>query len=83
MFTAASILKLAEAGKLSLDDALSLYLQNTPEAGSVTIRHLLNHSAGISDVAKDPPPWFGRRDVDSTARVADISTLGSIEPAEH
>ena len=74
MFTAALILKLVEVGKLSLDDALSLYLPNAPAAGSVTIRHLLNHTAGISDVAKDPQPWFGRRDVDSTTRVAEIST---------
>jgi D-alanyl-D-alanine carboxypeptidase len=69
MFTAASILKLSEAGKLSLDDALSLYLPDMPVAGSVTIRQLLNHTAGISDVGKDPPPGSARRDADSTTRV--------------
>lgn len=72
MFTAASILKLVEAGKLSLDDAVSLYLPDMPAAGSVTIRQLLNHTAGISDVGKDPPPGFARRDVDSATRVAAI-----------
>ena len=74
MFTAALIVKLVEVGKLWLDDALSLYLPNAPAAGSVTIRHLLNHTASISDVAKDPQPRFGRRDVDSSTRVAEIST---------
>jgi D-alanyl-D-alanine carboxypeptidase len=72
MFTAASILKLVEAGQLSLDDALSLYLPDLPAAGSVTIRQLLNHTAGISDLGKDPPPGSGRRDADSAIRVAGI-----------
>jgi CubicO group peptidase (beta-lactamase class C family) len=49
-FTAAAILKLAEAGKLKLDDPISKYDQRAPTAWSgVTLRHLLNHSSGIPD----------------------------------
>jgi len=47
-FTAAGILLLAQEGKLSVDDKISDYLKDTPEAWSnVTIRHLLTHTSGI------------------------------------
>jgi D-alanyl-D-alanine carboxypeptidase len=47
-FTAAGILTLAQEGKLSVDDKISKYLKNTPEAwAGVTIRHLLTHTSGI------------------------------------
>ena len=47
-FTAVGILKLAEAGRLSLDDKISSYLSNTPPAwSSITVRQLLNHTSGI------------------------------------
>ena len=47
-FTAAGILLLAQEGKLSVDDKISKYLTDTPEAWSkVTIRHLLTHTSGI------------------------------------
>lgn len=48
MFTAALILKLAEAGTLSLDDPLSKHLPETPPAwAAVTLRMMLNHTSGI------------------------------------
>jgi D-alanyl-D-alanine carboxypeptidase len=47
-FTAAGILLLAQEGKLSVDDKISKYLKDPPEAwGNVTIRHLLTHTSGI------------------------------------
>ncbi|MCU0380880.1 MAG: serine hydrolase [Chitinophagaceae bacterium] len=46
-FTASVILKLAEAGKLSLRDALSKYFREFPNADKVTIEHLLTHTSGI------------------------------------
>jgi CubicO group peptidase (beta-lactamase class C family) len=47
-FAAASILLLAEAGKLSIDDPISKYLTNTPPAwADVKIRNLLSHTSGI------------------------------------
>ncbi len=48
-FTAAAILRLVEQGKLSLDDDLCKFLPDYPTQGHVvTIRHLLNHTSGIS-----------------------------------
>jgi CubicO group peptidase (beta-lactamase class C family) len=49
-FTAASILLLAEDGKLHLDDSLRKWLPTLPEvADAMTIRHLLSHMSGLID----------------------------------
>jgi CubicO group peptidase (beta-lactamase class C family) len=46
--TAAGIMLLVQDGKVSLDEKISKYLPNTPEAwSSVTVRHLLTHTSGI------------------------------------
>lgn len=75
MFTAALVVKLAEAEKLSLDDSLARYLPDFPNGGAITLRQLLTHTAGISDIT--PPnavqPGFMRRDVDTATLVAEIA----------
>lgn len=49
-FTAEAILLLAEEGKLSLDDPLSKYLNDAPEAWKgITLRHILAHTSGLKD----------------------------------
>lgn len=49
-FTAASILLLAEDGRLNLDDRLREWLPSLPDAAEmVTIRHLLTHTSGLID----------------------------------
>jgi CubicO group peptidase (beta-lactamase class C family) len=73
MFTAALVLKLAEQGKLSLDDPLSRYLPDFPNAAGITLRQLLTHTAGVSDKAVLGQPGFGRRDVDTATLVAEIA----------
>lgn len=72
IYTAATIVKLADAGALSLDDPLSKHLDGFPHAGRVTLRQLLNHTAGVSDIVRSPQPGFSRRDVDTETRIADI-----------
>jgi CubicO group peptidase (beta-lactamase class C family) len=47
-FTAASILLLAERGRLSVDDDVTKHLPEYPTHGQlITIRHLLTHTSGI------------------------------------
>lgn len=46
-FTAAAITLLAERGRLSYADLLSKYLPDFPNAGRITIRHLLLHQSGV------------------------------------
>jgi CubicO group peptidase (beta-lactamase class C family) len=51
MFTAAAILKLADQGRVSLDDSLSKWVPEYPhpEAAKITLGQLLTHSAGIGE----------------------------------
>jgi D-alanyl-D-alanine carboxypeptidase len=54
-FTGAAILHLAEEGRLSLDDRIDDYLPDYPGEGRrITIRQLLSHTSGLSDVAVLP-----------------------------
>jgi CubicO group peptidase (beta-lactamase class C family) len=49
-FTAASVMLLVEAGKLSLDDDVRKYVPELPELGGpATIRQLLTHTSGWRD----------------------------------
>jgi CubicO group peptidase (beta-lactamase class C family) len=53
MFTAVSILQLAERGKLSLNDKLIKLLPDYPDrdvASSITIYQLLTHTSGLGDM---------------------------------
>lgn len=54
-FTAAAILLLAEQGKVGLDDPIRTYYPDAPPAwDQVTIRRLLNHTAGIPNYTALP-----------------------------
>ena len=51
MFTGAAVLQLARQGRLSLDDSLAKWVPEYPhpQAASITLKHLLTHSAGIGE----------------------------------
>jgi CubicO group peptidase (beta-lactamase class C family) len=59
-FVAAEVLKLAEQGKLRLDDTLHAWIPEYPAAKltrggkAVTIEHLLTHTSGVPDAYGDP-----------------------------
>jgi D-alanyl-D-alanine carboxypeptidase len=53
-FTAAAVLLLAQQGKLSLEDRLDKYFPEIPQASTVSIRQLLNHTAGVHNLADGP-----------------------------
>lgn len=57
MWTATAVVRLAERGKLSLDDTLARWVPTYPHkeaASKITLRMLLQHRGGIGD-------WDGRR----------------------
>lgn len=58
-FTAAAIMRLVEAGELSLEDPITAFLPDYPVQGhEVTLRHLLNHTSGIkSYTGLDESHW--------------------------
>jgi CubicO group peptidase (beta-lactamase class C family) len=51
MFTATMIFQLIEQGKLKLTDTLSQFFPEIPNAGKITIEHILAHRSGIHDFA--------------------------------
>jgi CubicO group peptidase (beta-lactamase class C family) len=54
-FTSAEIMRLAERGKLSIDDPITKYLPDVPTHGqTITIRRLLNHTSGIHNYTAEP-----------------------------
>jgi D-alanyl-D-alanine carboxypeptidase len=57
-YTAATVLKVVESGKLSLDDTLGQWLpdiaKNLPNSENVTVRELLNGSGGIYNYTDNP-----------------------------
>jgi len=49
-FTAAALVLLQQDGKLSIDDPVRKYIPELPDYGKpFTIRHMLNHTAGLRD----------------------------------
>lgn len=73
MFTAASILLLAEDGRLTLDDRAHTWLPSLPKAAeAVTIQHLLTHTSGLIDYEEVIPDSF-------TAQLRDADVLRLLE----
>lgn len=48
-YTAVTVLRLAEEGKLSLEDRLTSYFPDFPGGEKVMLRHLLAHTSGLKD----------------------------------
>jgi CubicO group peptidase (beta-lactamase class C family) len=72
-FTAAAILLLAEAGRLSIDDPVRQWLPTLPDtADAIVIRHLLTHTSGLIDYEDLIPEGW-------TAQLRDVDVLGLLE----
>lgn len=62
-YVAALVLRAAAAGQLGLDDLLSKHLghepwfQGLPNAATVTLRHLLTHTAGMPEYVEKEAVW--------------------------
>jgi len=53
-FTATAVMMLVEEGKLSLDDKITRYFPDGPEAWqNITVRHMLTHTSGMTDYPQD------------------------------
>jgi CubicO group peptidase (beta-lactamase class C family) len=72
-FTAAAILLLAEAGRLSIDDPARRWLPTLPHtADDIVIRHLLTHASGLIDYEDLIPDGC-------SAQLRDADVLGLLE----
>jgi D-alanyl-D-alanine carboxypeptidase len=52
-FTAQAVLRLAEQGRLSLDDPLEEYVPDIPHGDEITVHHLLGMRGGVYDFVAD------------------------------
>jgi D-alanyl-D-alanine carboxypeptidase len=58
MFTAVTIIQLAQEGVLSLQDSIGKWLPVYPNVDStITIYQLLNHTSGIFNITENPAMW--------------------------
>jgi len=58
-FTAMSVLKLVDDGKIGFEDTLSGFFDGTPRyMRDITIRQMLNHTSGIIDCDNDVPDSY-------------------------
>ncbi|MGH8076617.1 MAG: serine hydrolase [Lysobacter sp.] len=71
-FAAAGLLKLIEAGKVSLEDPLSKYVTDYPNGAKISVRQLLDHTSGVKSYTDIPGVMDGpiQKDVD-TAQLID------------
>lgn len=53
-FAAAALLQLVDAGRARLDDPLSKFLPDYPNASAITLAQLLNHSSGVKSYTGIP-----------------------------
>ena len=53
-FTAAAILQLRDAGKLSLDDEITKWIPDFPTPHRITLRRMLDHTSGIKGLTELP-----------------------------
>lgn len=74
-FTAAGLLKLAEAGRLRLDDTVGTYVPGLhPEIAAATLRQIVSNSAGLTRDGPDSGQFTDRRPyLDKATLLADLS----------
>ena len=71
-FAAAAVLKLAEEGRLSLDDPLTRFVPGYPGGDAITVRMLLDHTSGIRSYTGIPAIMSGggiMRDLSTAALI--------------
>lgn len=59
-FTAAAVLQQVQAGRLALDTPLARFFPRFPWAREITVLHLLQHRAGLSNYTAAPDYWGQR-----------------------
>jgi CubicO group peptidase (beta-lactamase class C family) len=73
LFTAQAVLRLAQEGKIRLDQPLTAHLDNLPETWSpITIQHILMHQSGIPDYTSAERYWELHRRAKSHDEVLEL-----------
>lgn len=80
LVTAIMLMQLEEKGKLSLNDKLSKYYPDAPNADKITIKNLMNHTSGLGDYVSS---WLFGKPVGDKAILDTIRKHGvEFQPGE-
>lgn len=80
-FVAASILKLQEENKLSLDDDVTKFLPEYQVYNGIKIRDILNHTAGIANYTEKPDFWQSL-DPNRSPTLTDLINAFTVYPSD-
>ncbi|WP_175622808.1 serine hydrolase domain-containing protein [Chryseobacterium schmidteae] len=80
LVTAVMLMQLEEKGKLKIDEKLSKYYPDVPNANKITLENLMNHTSGLGDYAG---PWLFGKTVGDKAILDTIKKHGvEFQPGE-
>lgn len=83
LFTATMLMQLAEKGKLDINDKLSKYYPDVPNADRITIKSMLNHTSGLGDYVGENYQWLFKKSVGDKAILDTIKAQGvEFQPGE-
>ncbi len=83
LFTAIMLMQQVEKGKLNLNDKLSKYYPDAPNANKITIMTLMNHTSGLRDYAGEHYQWLFKKPVGDKAILDTIKAQGvEFQPGE-
>lgn len=84
MITAVMLMQLVENGKLTLDEKLSKFYPEIPNAKKITLHQMLNHTSGLGDYVGEPKDnWLFKKPVGDKAIIAEIKKQGvTFEPGK-
>ncbi len=76
LLTSATILRLEADGRLSLEDPVSKFVSDVPNGHLITLRMLLTHTSGLTDVNQDPRSVQSGNDVSLNEEIAALKSRG-------
>jgi len=83
LITATMLMQLAEKGKLNIQDKLSKYYPEIPNADKITIETLLNHTSGLGDYVGEHYQWLFKKSVGDKVILDTIKAQGvEFQPGE-
>ncbi|MGG5210258.1 serine hydrolase domain-containing protein [Chryseobacterium sp. MIQD13] len=78
MITAVMLMQLVEKGKIKLDEKLSKYYPEIPNAKIITLHQMMNHTSGLGDyVGQAKDNWLFGKQVGDKAIIAEIKKQGT------
>ncbi len=83
LITAVMIMQQVEKGKINLNDRLSKYYPDLPNAGKITLKSIMNHTSGLGDYVGQNYQWLFGKPVGDQVILDEIKKQGvSFQPGE-